>query len=119
MADIVQEFFDGLAEQGRIPLLHMVDGTFGFQIGGRYWFVRVQKGAVTVSRRRSRADCELTGDERLFSAFVSGEKNALTAAMRGELSLVGDAGLLMLFQRVFPGAGDTDGPPRDQQRGAR
>lgn len=112
MADVVEEFFQTLAVRGHQPILHLVSGTFRFDIGPRRWLVRVHKGDVTVSRDEGAADCVVACDEPLFAAFIAGMENAFTAAMRGDLRLEGDIGLGMLFQRIFPGPDDearTDG----------
>jgi putative sterol carrier protein len=108
MADLVEGFFQGLAARGHEPALHLVSGTFRFEIGRRRWLVRVHKGDVSVSREEAAADCVLLCDEPLFAAFLAGEKNAFTAGMRGDLQFEGDVGLGMLFQRVFPGPNDQD-----------
>jgi putative sterol carrier protein len=45
-------------------------------------------------------------DQAIFDRIVKGEANAMAAFLRGAIDLEGDRGLLLAFQRVFPG------PPR-------
>jgi putative sterol carrier protein len=45
----------------------------------------------------------VTTDRPLFDAIVSGERNAMAAVLRGEITIKGDPELLVLFQRVFAG----------------
>ena len=115
MADAVEGFFQKLAARGHEPVLHLVSGTFRFEIGRRRWLVRVHNGDVRVSREEAAVDCVLVCDESMFAAFLAGEKNAFTASMRGDLLCEGDVGLGMLFQRLFPGPDDeTDGGVPEQ-----
>ncbi|MGZ4199706.1 MAG: SCP2 sterol-binding domain-containing protein [Thermoleophilia bacterium] len=115
MADVVEGFFQTLAARGHEPVLHLVSGTFRFEIGKRRWLVCVQKGDVRVSREEAAADCVLVCDRPMFAAFLAGEKNAVTAGMRGDLLCEGDVGLGMLFQRLFPGPNDrVDGGVPEQ-----
>jgi hypothetical protein len=48
----------------------------------------------------------------LFERVARGEANALAAALRGEIDVEGEPGLLMAFERLFPGPGGvTQSPP--------
>jgi hypothetical protein len=119
MADVVEEFFQGLAERGHEPILHLVSGTFRFEIGRRCWLVRVDRGDVFVSHETAAADCVLACDEPLFASFLAGDRNIFTAAMRGDVHLEGDVGLGMLFQRIFPGPDDQAGAGSDADERVR
>ena len=68
----------------------------------RRWRVEIDRGEVTVSRRRGAADCVVRTDVAVFDGLFTGEINALTAFLRGEVTLEGDPELLVLFQRVLP-----------------
>jgi hypothetical protein len=48
----------------------------------------------------------------VFEGMVTGSVNAMTAALRGVISLEGDPSLLVLFQRALPG------PPTATGQGA-
>jgi putative sterol carrier protein len=111
MADATTTFFDGLAARGHEPALEKVSGTLRFDLrdGGRgtsRWLVTIRRGDVAVSRRNVEADCVVRADRALFDRIASGETNAMAAVLRGAVNLEGDRGLVLPFQRLFPG------PPR-------
>jgi putative sterol carrier protein len=104
------EFFDDLGRRGHEPLLESVTGSFRFEItdGGESerWLVVVNRGDVAVSHRNSAADCTLRAPRTLFDAIARGEANAVAAVLRGAVTMDGEWGLLVRFQRLFPS------PPR-------
>lgn len=108
--DPTGRFFQGLAERGHEPLLANASGTLRFDIadGGRVerWLVSIQDGDVSVSKRSSSADSVLRVDRAVFDRLVTGEANATAGVLRGLVEPRGDPGLLLQFQRIFPG------PPR-------
>jgi putative sterol carrier protein len=114
--DAIERFFTGLAERGAEPLLKGSSGSLRFDLadGGRLerWYVSVTKGDLEVSHRNVAADAVVRADRELFARVVTGRVNATAALLRGVLEVDGDLGLLMLFQRVFPG------PPRTRRRAA-
>jgi len=101
------EFFQELGARGHEPLLKKATGTIRFELtNGRRkarWLVKVKKGDVTVSHANVRADCVVRTDEGLFDQIVTGEVNAMAAALRGAIAVEGKPDLLVLFQRLFPG----------------
>jgi predicted lipid carrier protein YhbT len=107
MTDSTAEFFEGLGRRGHEPLLEKARGIVRFDLvdGKRTdrWFVALDKGDVSVSRRNRAADCVVRADRRLFEAMARGQANAMAAYLRGELTLEGDPELLVLVQRVLPG----------------
>jgi putative sterol carrier protein len=107
MADQTAAFFESLRRRGHEPLLELAEGSIRFDLanGGEvaHWFVSVDKGEVTVSRSRRRADCTIKGPKATFEGIATGEINATAAALRGAIVIEGDAELLTLFQRVLPG----------------
>jgi putative sterol carrier protein len=113
MTEATRGFFRDLAARKHEPLLGSVAGTLRFDLGTQggveHWFVRVARGDVTVSRRRSRADCVLGMDEALFDRMVTGEVNAVAAALRGRVAIEGEPALVLAFQRLFPGPPSTAG----------
>ena len=108
MTTATAEFFQVLAERGREPALAKATGTLRFDLsdgGGRAerWLVTIKKGAVAVSHKNAKADCVVRADRPLFDRIASGEANAMSAFLRGAIEVEGDRGLLLAFQRVFPG----------------
>ncbi|HWS45026.1 MAG TPA: SCP2 sterol-binding domain-containing protein [Acidimicrobiia bacterium] len=114
MTDPITTFFDDLAERGHEPLLEKAVGSIRFDVvNGKQverWFVTVDHGDVTVSRRNIGGSCTIRVDRPLLEEIVTGRKNAMAAVLRGAFSFDGDIELLMMFQRVFPG------PPRPRAR---
>src|SRR5215510_4899334 len=76
-ADPTERFFDALAVYGNAPLLRKASGVTRFDIvdGKRTsrWFVTIDKGDLTVSRRGpSAADCVVRSDKALFDKVAAG-----------------------------------------------
>jgi putative sterol carrier protein len=117
MTDSAGEFFHELGRRGHEPLLKNGTGTVRFDlVDGRrtdHWFVTLDKGDVSVSRKSAAADCVVRAETTLFEAMMSGRANAMAAYLRGELTLEGDPELLVLIQRVLPGP-----PTRARRRSA-
>ena len=116
MSDITPAFFD-VSRPGHNPMLANVTATVRFDLEHEgstdRWFVVVDKGDVSVSRRNVRADCVLRAERSLVEGLVSGRVNAMAALLRGDLVAEGDPQLLVLLQRLFPGAPrEDDRPPR-------
>jgi putative sterol carrier protein len=109
-ADATTDFFQGLASRGHEPALEKATGTIRFDLTGAEratrWLVAIKKGDVNVSHRNVKADCIVRVDRTLFDEIASGRANALAAVLRGAVEVEGDSGLLLAFQRLFPG------PPR-------
>jgi putative sterol carrier protein len=107
MTNATAEFFQGLAERGHEPALQKATGTLRFDLsdraGAERWLITIKKGAVAVSRKDAKADCVVRADRTLFDRIASGEANAMSAFLRGAIEIDGDRGLLLAFQRVFPG----------------
>jgi putative sterol carrier protein len=111
MTDATTEFFEALAARGHEPALAKATGTLRFDLrdGGaraERWLITISKGDVAVSHRNARADCVVRADRTVFDRIASGQTNALAAFLRGAMDVEGDRGLLLAFQRAFPG------PPR-------
>ena len=100
-------FFDDLAKSDGVPLLQRVKGTMRFDLNDdgsiEHWYVSIDKGAVKVSKRKTVADAVLNADRSLLDDMVQGRVNATAAVLRGLISVEGNLGLLMVFQRLFPG----------------
>jgi putative sterol carrier protein len=113
--DATTAFFGALAEGGRQPLVQSASGTLRFDLiegrGVEHWHVAIERGDVSVSHKDVKADAVVRLERDLFDRIVTGRENAMAASLRGVLVPEGDLGLVMLFQRLFPG------PPRG--RGAQ
>jgi hypothetical protein len=111
--DAAGAFFDQLAKRGHEPLLATTSGTLRFDlVEGRrvdHWHVTLSKGDVTVSHKNVGADAVVRTDRALFDGMVTGRVNAMAATLRGVLVPQGDLGLILMFQRLFPG------PPRSRR----
>jgi len=105
--DPTAEFFGGLAERDRDPLLQKADGTVRFDLkdGNRVerWLLSLENGEVSVSRANADADCLVRADKALFDEIASGKANATAAVLRGAVTIDGEMELMVLLQRVFPG----------------
>ena len=116
LADPETTFFEDLEQRGHEPLLEKAQGTLRFDLTdgkkSEHWFVALDKGDISVSRKNAKADCGFTTDRALFGRIVRGEANAITAVLRGEAAAEGDLELLFLLQRVFP----TPTQPRKAKR---
>jgi putative sterol carrier protein len=107
ITDSTADFFDKLGRRGHEPLLNSVSGTLRFDLtdGPRtdQWYVRVTKGDMKVGQEELAADTIVRVDKDVFIAMTEGRVNAVAAFLRGELALDGDVGLIISFQRLFPG----------------
>jgi putative sterol carrier protein len=114
--DPTAKFFETLAEADHVPLLETQTGTIRFDIGeGKsldHWYVNVKKGDVKVSHKSAKADAVAVASKALFDELATGKANAMASFLRGRLSGHGDVGLLMSFQRLFPGPPGAKGPER-------
>ena len=100
-------FFEELGRTGNVPLMQRVKGTMRFDLEDdgsiEHWFVSIDKGDVKVARRKTAADAVVNTDRSLLDDMIQGRVNATAAVLRGLISVEGNLGLLMLFQRMFPG----------------
>ena len=114
MSDATAEFFDALTQRGHVPVLEKAKGTVRFELadGKRTdrWFLAVDKGDLSVSRRNAGADCTLRTDKALFDRIVDGKANVTAAFLRGAVTIDGDMELLVQLQKLFPG------PPAKRRR---
>jgi putative sterol carrier protein len=114
MTDSTASFFEELGRRGHDPLLETAKGTLRFELadGERTdrWFVTLDRGDVSVSRKNSRADCVVRGEKTLFDAMARGEVNGMAAYLRGELTAEGNPEFLAVIQRVLPGPANHGSP---------
>jgi hypothetical protein len=108
MPDPTSEFFEGLAERGRIPALQRTTRSLRIDVDrdGRTdrWRLDIRRGTVVVSRAEANteADCIIGASGELMDDLVSGRANAMASTLRDELVLSGDPNALVRFQRLFP-----------------
>jgi putative sterol carrier protein len=116
MSDATTEFFDGLSQRGHEPLLRKITGTVRFDLAHRGTtecrYVTIERGDITVSKKRAAADGVIQVERAMFDRIASGELNPIAAAIRGELGIQGDWRLLVHVQRLFPAAPGARGPRR-------
>jgi len=107
-------FFDDLALRGHEPLLAGASGSIQFDLNeGKkvdHWHVTIHKGNLSVSKKDGKSDAIVGVDKAFFDRLVRGRENAMAATLRGAMVVKGDLGLLILFQRIFPG------PPASRAR---
>jgi putative sterol carrier protein len=117
--------FARLAAESRQPLMGRARGTIRFEISDgptvENHLVTVDDGTMTVNRGKGRADTVVRADKDFFDELASGRANAMAAFLRGDLTAEGDFGLMLLFDRFFPGppAGTKRPTRRQQASGAR
>jgi putative sterol carrier protein len=111
--DAIEAFFAQLQARGHEPLLARASGSIRFDTtdGGQAWVVDIDHGDVRVSHRRATGDAVVHVDRPTLRRVVTGECNAIAGLLRGVLTVDGDAGLLMMFQRMFPGPGGAQVAP--------
>jgi putative sterol carrier protein len=106
-ADPTATFFEELAKQGHVPLMSSTSGTLRFELrDGRrneIWYVTIKKGNIGVSHANDDADAIIRTDKALFDRMVTGRANTMAAVLRGLVETEGDLGLVMSFERLFPG----------------
>jgi putative sterol carrier protein len=118
------ELFARLAAEPHQPLMGRSRGTLRFELADgstvEQYRVTVDEGTLTVSRGKGRADTVVRADKAFFDELASGRANAMAAFVRGDLTAEGDFGLMLLFQRFFPGppAGTKKPTRRPQAAGA-
>ena len=100
-----QEFFEQMNDRGYEPLLAKATGTLCVELvdGGQSdrYFITITKGAVFVSRGEAEVHCRVSGCMPLFERVVQGEVNAMAAVLRGDMTVDGDPGILLLFNGCF------------------
>ena len=89
MTEAATAFFEALAREGHHPMLESVKATVRFDLTEEgkteRWFLTIDKGDLTVSRRNVRADCVIRAERSLFEGLASGRVNAMAALLRGAL----------------------------------
>ena len=99
-------FFDELARREYDPLLANAAGTARFEVvDGDHterWFVTIDKGKITVSRKNTKAGTTVRADRKTFEKAAAGRLNVMAAVLRGEIVISGDPRFLVRLQRLIP-----------------
>ena len=99
-------FLHALEQRGHESALQRTSGSVRFDLerDGRAdsWFLEIRRGAISLSRGSGPADCVIRGPAAVLDDIATGRANALTAMLRGDISLEGDRRLLVRVQRLFP-----------------
>jgi hypothetical protein len=110
VSEPIEEFFERLTRS--VPdRLRRADGSLRIDLTSgtttEHWFVTMRGGDVSVSHRNAKADSVIRTSKDQFEGMITGTVNAMSAALRGVVSLEGDPTLLVLFQRALPGPPST------------
>jgi hypothetical protein len=110
VSEPIEEFFERLTRS--VPdRLRRADGSLRIDLKSgtttEHWFVTMHGGDVSVSHRNAKADSVIRTSKDQFEGMITGTVNAMSAALRGVVSLEGDPTLLVLFQRALPGPPST------------
>jgi hypothetical protein len=110
MAENTEAFFAELATRNYEPLLHLVSGTYLFDIADAgMWRVVADHGNLRVMKLQAdggamrEADCTIVCDRSEFDGLVQGRQNIMAAYLRGRVRGEGNTALALSFQRLFPG----------------
>ena len=104
------KFFEGLRDRGHEPLFANATATMRFDIDDDRFYVTIDKGTVSVRNRGPKATCTVRCTRELFDQIADGRRNATAAALRGDIEIEGDPGVLLLFQRMLPGPQSSTHP---------
>ena len=110
MSEPIEEFFERLTRGGP-DRLRRADGSLRIDLSSgtttERWFITMHGGDVSVSHRNAKADSVIRTSKDQFEGMITGRVNAMSAVLRGVVSLEGDPTLLVLFQRALPGPPST------------
>jgi putative sterol carrier protein len=119
----IEEFFERLTQDGRDRLPGRADGSLRIDLTSgtttERWFITMHGGDVSVSHRNAKADSVIRTSRDQFEGMIAGTVNAMSAALRGVVSLEGDPTLLVQFQRALPGPPATGTGQRAVAKGRR
>lgn len=116
MVDATTRFFEDLDRRGYEPLLAKTSGTLRIDLNEgaqtRHWLLRIDHGRLNVSQEDREADTVIGASPALFDDIASGREHGLAALLRGDMTVLGDARLVVQVERIFPGSPDARGPRR-------
>ncbi|MFF0155185.1 SCP2 sterol-binding domain-containing protein [Micromonospora sp. NPDC005203] len=116
MVDATTRFFEDLDRRGYEPLLAKTSGTLRIDLHEgaqtRHWLLRIDHGRVNVSQEDREADTVIGASPILFDDIAAGREQGLAALLRGDMTVTGDARLVVQVERIFPSSPDARGPRR-------
>jgi putative sterol carrier protein len=105
MTDAMTTVVDGLVGRAD-PRLANVTATVRLDVvDGRRterWLLTVENGDIQISQGNAPADLVIRCERALADRLFTGKANAMSAVLRGELTVEGSADLLVLVQRLLP-----------------
>ena len=123
MSEPIEEFFERLTRGGPDRLPARADGSLRIDLTSgkttERWFITRHGGDISVSHRNAKADSVIRTSKDQFEGMIAGTVNAMSAALRGVVSLEGDPTLLVQFQRALPGPPATGTVQRAAAKGRR
>lgn len=123
MTSPMEEFLTELGRREHEPLLAAASGTIRFDVhrGGRteHRLVQVDRGKVTVTKGKGKADAVVDVEGDLLDQIVEGQVNAMAAFLRGALHIEGNPELLIQLQRTFPGPSNAPAASAARHQHAR
>ncbi|MEU8297959.1 SCP2 sterol-binding domain-containing protein [Micromonospora sp. NPDC048909] len=123
MLDATTRFFEELDRKGYEPRLAKTVGSLRVDLheGPRttHWLMRIDRGRVEVSQEDREADTVIGTSPALFEDIAAGREHGIAALLRGDMTVMGDARLVVQVERIFPGNPDARGPRRRFQREVR
>ncbi|RKN18122.1 sterol-binding protein [Micromonospora musae] len=121
--DTTTRFFEEIDRRGYEPRLAKTAGTMrvDLQEGPHttHWFLKIEHGRIAVSRENQEADTVIGTSPGLFEDIAAGREHGIAAILRGDMTVSGDARLLVQVERIFPGDPDARGPRRKFEREVR
>ncbi|MEV4659814.1 SCP2 sterol-binding domain-containing protein [Micromonospora sp. NPDC049301] len=116
MVDATTRFFEDLDRREYEPLLAKTSGTVRIDLHEgaqtRHWLLTIDRGRVNVTQDDREADTVIGTTPALFEDIALGREHGLAALLRGDMTVMGDARLVVQVERVFPGSPDARGPRR-------
>ncbi|MEH1015856.1 SCP2 sterol-binding domain-containing protein [Micromonospora sp. CPCC 206060] len=117
MGEATTRFFEDLDRRGYEPRLEKAAGTvrFDFREDAHtdHWLVLIDHGTLKVTRAEHEADTVISTSPELFDDIAVGREHVIAALLRGDLTVTGNALLVLQIERIFPGSPDARGPRRD------
>lgn len=114
MADLVEEFFAGLAAHPGRLMSEKFTGTLRFDLTrqGRvveHWYVAIDRGEISVSHDTREADAIMITERETYQRIITGEIGIVAAIFSNQVGVMGDVALMVAFKRFYlPPPGTRD-----------
>ncbi|MEV1331996.1 SCP2 sterol-binding domain-containing protein [Micromonospora costi] len=123
MLDATTRFFEEIDRRGYEPRLAKTAGKLRLDLHEgpqtTHWLLHVDHGRIQVSQEDREADTVVGTTPALFEDIAAGREHGIAAILRGDMTVAGDARLLVQVERIFPGDPESRGPRRRFQREVR